>query len=171
MIRWLRTQPVPADAGRLRRRVDAGARLLRIRRRPPHAGIGRMNALHSLVRSVDTASGHQLIGSGKLRAIGIASPKRVKNFESIPTLAEQGLEDFEAHAWQGLVAPAGTPPAVVETLDRALLAAMDTTAVKARLQALGLEAIPSSPTRMGEYAAAERAKWGRVIKANDIRVD
>lgn len=120
---------------------------------------------------VDTASGYQSITSGKLRAIGIASPKRVKNFEDIPTLQEQGLKGFEAYAWQGLVAPASTPKDVIAKLNTALLAAMDTTAVKARLQTLGLESTPSNPEQMAKYAADERAKWGRVIKAANIKLD
>ena len=120
---------------------------------------------------VDTASGYQFITSGKLRPIGIASPKRVKNFEQIPTLSEQGMKGFEAFAWQGLVVPTGTPADVVGALNKALRAALDTTAVKARLQVLGLEATPSSPAEMAAYAASERAKWGKVIQASGIKAD
>jgi tripartite-type tricarboxylate transporter receptor subunit TctC len=120
---------------------------------------------------VDTASGYQFITSGKLRPIGIASLKRVKNFEQIPTLNEQGLKNFEAYAWQGLVAPAGTPEDVINTLNKALLDAMNSSAIKAKLQVLGLEATPSTPKAMGEYAAKERAKWGPLIKANGIKAD
>jgi tripartite-type tricarboxylate transporter receptor subunit TctC len=120
---------------------------------------------------VDTASGYQFITAGKLRALGVASPKRVKNFEDIPTLQEQGLKGFEAYAWQGLVVPAGTPQDVIAKLNRALLTAMDSTAVKARMQTLGLEATPSSPEKMAKYAADERAKWGQVIKASGIKLD
>lgn len=120
---------------------------------------------------VDTASGSQFISAGKLRPIGIASTARVKNFESIPTLSEQGLKDFEAYAWQGLVAPAGTPADVVATLNKALLAALDTADVKARLLTLGLEATPSSPKQMADYATKERAKWGPLIKAAGIKAD
>ena len=120
---------------------------------------------------VDTASGYPHIASGKLRATGVASPKRVANFESIPTLAEQGLKGFEAYAWQGLVAPAATPPAVIEQINKALVGALGTTAVKARFQTLGLEAIPSTPAQMAAYAKAEREKWGQVIRAADIRVE
>lgn len=120
---------------------------------------------------VDTASGREFIATGRLRAIGIASAKRVAGFDSIPTLDEQGLKGFEAYAWQGIVMPAGTPPEIVGKINAALLKAMTTPAVKARLEQLGLEPIPSSPAAMAQYAAAERAKWGRVIKANGIRVD
>ncbi len=120
---------------------------------------------------VDTASGQQFIASGKLRPIGVASLKRVKNFESIPTFAEQGLTDFEAHAWQGLAMPAGTPADVVAKVNDALRKALDTTPVKARLQVLGLESTPSSPAQMADFAAKERAKWSQVIRASGIRVE
>ena len=120
---------------------------------------------------VDTASGYPHILSGKLRALGIASPQRVKNFESIPTLSEQGLKGFEAYAWQGMLVPKDTPQAVVDTLAQALRAALDATPVKARFQTLGLEAIPSTPADMARYARSEREKWGKVIRASNIRLD
>jgi len=120
---------------------------------------------------VDTAAGGSHIRAGKLRAIGVASLKRVPGFDTIPTLNEQGLVGFEAYAWQGMVAPAKTPAAAVETLNHALLKAINTDAVKTRFEALGLEAIPGSPNEMAAYAKAEREKWGKVIKAKAIRLD
>ncbi|MBG6077225.1 tripartite tricarboxylate transporter substrate binding protein [Polaromonas sp. CG_9.11] len=120
---------------------------------------------------VDTASGYQHIQSGRLVAIGVASPKRIATFNTLPTLAEQGLKGFEAYAWQGLVVPAATPPEAVATLSKALLAALDSTEVKARFQTLGLEAIPSTPAQMAAYAKAEREKWAKVIRASNIRLD
>jgi tripartite-type tricarboxylate transporter receptor subunit TctC len=120
---------------------------------------------------VDTASGYPFITSGKLRAIGMASLKRVKNFEEIPALAEQGPKGFEAFAWQGLVVPAGTPPEVIAKLNSPLLTAMESTALMARFQTLGLEATPSNPRQMADYAASERVKWANVIKASGIKVE
>ncbi|HQQ70302.1 MAG TPA: tripartite tricarboxylate transporter substrate binding protein [Alicycliphilus sp.] len=120
---------------------------------------------------VDTASGYQFIQAGKLRPIGMASAKRVKGFDEIPTLQEQGLKGFEAYAWQGLVAPAGTPPEVLAKLNAALLTALASTPVKARLQTLGLEITPSTPEQMAKFAANERAKWGPLIKTASIHVD
>ena len=120
---------------------------------------------------VDTAAGYPHILSGKLRPIGIASPKRVAGFETIPTLAEQGMGGFEAYAWQGLAVPAATPPATVAALSKALQTALDTTAVKARFQTLGLEALPGTPAQMAAYAKSEREKWGQVIRASNIRLD
>lgn len=120
---------------------------------------------------VDTASGQQFIATGKLRPIGVASLKRVKNFENIPTFAQQGLKDFEAYAWQGLTMPAGTPADVVAKVNEALRKALDTTAVKARLHVLGLESMPGTPAQMADFAAKERAKWSQVIRASGIRVE
>ena len=120
---------------------------------------------------VDTAAGMAFINAGRLRAIGIASPERIANFETIPTLDEQGLKGFEAFAWQGLVAPSGTPPEVIARLNKALVEALDTTAVKARFQVLGLQATPGTPAQMASHASAEREKWSRVIRASGIKLD
>lgn len=120
---------------------------------------------------VDTASGYPHVLSGKLRVIGVASPTRVTGFDQAATLQEQGLEGFEAYAWQGLVAPTGTPPQVVAMLNKALVDALGSTAVKARFQTLGLEAIPGTPEQMGAYARSEREKWSKVIRAGNIRID
>jgi tripartite-type tricarboxylate transporter receptor subunit TctC len=120
---------------------------------------------------VDTASGMGFINAGRLRAIGIASPKRVKNFETIPTLDEQGLKGFEAYAWQGLAAPTGTPPEVIAKLNKALVDALNSTPVKARFQVLGLEPTPSTPAQMAIYAKAEREKWADVIRSSGIKLD
>lgn len=120
---------------------------------------------------VDTASGMGFINAGRLRAIAIASPQRVKNFETIPTLDEQGLKGFEAYAWQGLAAPAGTPDSVIAKLNKTLVDALNSTPVKARFQVLGLEPTPSTPAQMASYAKAEREKWAQVIRASGIKLD
>jgi len=120
---------------------------------------------------MDSASVQQHIASGKLRAIGVASPARIKTLGDIPTLAEQGLTGYEAFAWQGLVVPAGTSPEVVAKLSKALQEALDSTTVKDRFQTLSLEALPGTPQQMAAYAAAERERWGKLIKANNIRLD
>ncbi len=120
---------------------------------------------------VDTASGMSFISAGRLRPIAIASLKRVKNFDTIATLDEQGLKGFEAYAWQGLVAPAATPPDVIAKLNVALVDALKSSSVQARFLALGLEATPSSPAEMASYARSEREKWARVIRTSGIKLD
>jgi tripartite-type tricarboxylate transporter receptor subunit TctC len=120
---------------------------------------------------MDTASVQQYVQSGKLKALGVASPARLKTLPDVPTLHEQGLKNFEAYAWQGLVVPAGTSPEFTARLNSALTAALNSAAVKERFQTLGLEALPGTPAQMASYARSERERWGKLIKANGIKLD
>jgi tripartite-type tricarboxylate transporter receptor subunit TctC len=120
---------------------------------------------------MDSASVQQHVSAGKLRAIGVASPKRLPTMSDVPTLAEQGLTGFEAYAWQGLVVPAGAPKETVARLNKALVDALNSTRVKARFQTLALEALPGTPEQMAEYTRAERERWGKLIRANNIKLD
>lgn len=120
---------------------------------------------------MDTASVLQHIASGKLRALGVASPARLKHLPDVPTLAEQGLAGFEAYAWQGLVVPAGAPADAVPRLNKALVAALESAPVKARFDALALEALPGTPAQMAAYAREERERWVKLIRANNIKLD
>jgi len=109
--------------------------------------------------------------AGKVKAIGVASAKRIATLPDVPTLAEQGLSDFEAYAWQGLAVPSGTPADTVAKLNKSLVDALNSTAVQARFQALGVEGLPGTPNDMARYVKDERERWGRLIKANGIRID
>ena len=120
---------------------------------------------------IDTSSGAQHIAAGKVRAIGVASAARLSTMGEVPTLIEQGMNGFEAYAWQGLVMPAGTPAEIIAKVNGALLKTLESAPVQERLQVLGLEATPSKPAQMAEYAARERAKWGPVIRKAGIKVD
>jgi tripartite-type tricarboxylate transporter receptor subunit TctC len=120
---------------------------------------------------MDSATVQQYVIAGKLRALGVASAARLKNFPDVPTLAEQGVTGFEAYAWQGLVVPSGTSKDTVASLNKALVAALDSTTVKARLHALSLEPMPGSPEQMATYVRGERERWGALIRANNIKLD
>ncbi len=120
---------------------------------------------------IDSASVQQYVANGKLRALGVASPERLKTLPEVPTLAEQGLKDFEAYAWQGLVVPAATPADSVAKFSQALQAALASVPVRARLETLGLEPLPGTPEQMAAYTKAERVRWGALIRANNIKLD
>jgi tripartite-type tricarboxylate transporter receptor subunit TctC len=120
---------------------------------------------------MDSATVVSHLQSGKLRALGVASASRVKALPDIPTLAEQGLPGVEAFAWQGLVAPAATPPDQVAAFAKALRSALESEPVKVRYQALAIEALPGSPQQMNDFAKAERTRWGALIKAANIKLD
>lgn len=120
---------------------------------------------------VDSAAGYGHIIAGKLKPIGVANTKRLVTFPDIPTLQEQGMKNFEAYAWQGLVAPAGISDSTVKILNAELRKALDSTTIKAKFQALGLELITSTPAEMAAYAKAERTKWSKIIQTNGIKLD
>ena len=120
---------------------------------------------------VDTAAGIQHVQGGKIRAIAVASPKRLPTLPDVATLDEQGVKGFEAFAWQGIVAPKGTPAEVITKVNQALQGALNDAPTKAKLEAMGLEITPSTPQQMDDYARAERTKWSQVIKANGIVLD
>lgn len=120
---------------------------------------------------VDTASGNQFVLGGKLKAIGVASAQRIASLPNVPTLTEQGLAGYEAYAWQGLTAPAGATDATVARYAKALQEALASPGVKARYEALGVEGLPGTPEQMAAYVKQERERWGRLIRANNIRID
>ncbi|MGN6581215.1 MAG: Bug family tripartite tricarboxylate transporter substrate binding protein [Bordetella sp.] len=120
---------------------------------------------------VDSASGKQYIADGKLRALAVASKKRLDILPNVPTLIESGLPGFEAYAWQGLVAPKGTPEEAVNKLNEALNETLKSPEVIAKFKALGLEITPSTPRQLDDYARAERAKWTKVIKDSHITIE
>lgn len=120
---------------------------------------------------MDSAAVQQYLASGKLRALGVASAKRLAAFPDVPTLNEQGLGGFEAYAWQGLVVPAATDSSVQSALSSSLQLALQSATVKARFQSLSLEALPGTPEQMNAYVKGERDRWGKLIRDNGIRLD
>lgn len=120
---------------------------------------------------VDSASALPFLQSGKLRALGVASPQRMATLADVPTIMEQGLKGFEGYAWQGLVVPTGTPPEAATQFAKALQTALGDTRTKARLQALGVEPMPGTAADMATFAKNEKEKWGRVIVQAGVKLD
>lgn len=112
------------------------------------------------------------INQGSLKAFGVTSAVRSASLPDLPTIAEAGaLPGFEASSWFGLLAPAGTPPAVVSRLQQETAKALNLPVIKERLLSLG--AIPSgnTPAEFTQLIAAEIAKWAPVVAASGARVD
>lgn len=120
---------------------------------------------------VESGGGMPYITSGKLRPIAVASARRLDFLPDTPTLQEEGLRDFVAFAWQGLSVPTGTPPATIERLNKALVGALESPSVKARFQALGIEAMPTSPAEMARFSGAEKERWGKLIRELGLKID
>jgi tripartite-type tricarboxylate transporter receptor subunit TctC len=107
--------------------------------------------------------------NGKVRVIAIGSAERSALYPDIPTLAEQGFPDVSIYAWFAMAAPAGTPNEIVDKLNAELTRGLRTEQVRARLAAIGMEPAPMTRAETTRYFLAERARWTKVIQANNIR--
>jgi tripartite-type tricarboxylate transporter receptor subunit TctC len=125
---------------------------------------GQVNAFFG---DVPALIGH--LRSGKLRAIGAAAQSRSSLLQEVPTLAEQGVGRIEAPNWYGLFAPARTPPEVVAKLNDAVRRALESPELRQRLLQLGTEPSPSTPAELGALLRDDLAKWGKVIRENNIK--
>jgi tripartite-type tricarboxylate transporter receptor subunit TctC len=119
----------------------------------------------------NTQSVDSLVRAGRLRALAVTSPKRLKNMPNVPTLAESGYAGFEASTWSGLVAPRGTPQPIVDRLNAEVAKALANPELIAKLEADGSEPLGGSPRRFADFIKAEHAKWGAVIKEAGIKLD
>lgn len=106
--------------------------------------------------------------TGRLKVLGVASPRRMQHFPSLPTLQEQGLAGFEAFAWQGLLAPAGMPRQAVDALNQALGTVLASQPVIDFYAGIAVEPWFSTPQEMARFVAQERERWGRIIRERGI---
>ena len=103
------------------------------------------------------------IKAGKLRAIATTGPQRWPGLPDVPTVAEQGVPGYDVRSWAGLMAPAGTPRAVIDRVNAETLKALQIPAVKARLEEMGGEARGSTPEEMKALVTSELARWTQVV--------
>lgn len=112
-----------------------------------------------------------LVQSGKLRAIAVAGTKRSEMLPDVPTFEESGLPGYDAGTWFGILAPAGTPPAVVDRLRNETVKVMAMPDVKARFATLALDAGGGTPEEFRTFLRNETAKWSAVVKSAGIRLE
>ena len=120
---------------------------------------------------LDLASGLSIMQGNKVRVLAIGSTQRSKLLPNVPTLAEVGVRDSEVFAFQGVLGPAGLPPAVVARLNGELNKAFATPAVQKRFADVGMEEMPGTPEQFRALARAESRRWGPVIKATGVKLD
>jgi len=111
------------------------------------------------------------VRSGRLRALGVSTSTRLAVFPELPTIAEAGVPGYEVTQWYGVLAPAGTPKAVVDRLHKEIVSAVKSKQMHERLTADGSEPITSTPEEFASYIKSEIARWAPVIRAAGIRVD
>ena len=114
----------------------------------------------------------QLIQSGKLRAIGVTSPKRSPSLPQVPTIAEQGVAGYDATFWFAVVGPPNLPKAIASRLQSAFAAGLRDKEVVANLERLGSENVgPQTPEAVTQLLRDDLAKWGRVIRTANIKLE
>jgi tripartite-type tricarboxylate transporter receptor subunit TctC len=151
--------------------LDAGIRMVHV----PYKGLapavndllgGQVQAMFAGISTV-----LQYIQSGKLRALAIASPKRSAQLPEVPTVAQSGYPGFDVTSWYGIVAPAGTPPAIIRKVQQGMAQALHDPDVQARLAGLGLEPVGNTPGEFDAMIKAETRKWADIVRRANIKLD
>jgi tripartite-type tricarboxylate transporter receptor subunit TctC len=126
---------------------------------------------HIPLAVLDIPASQQLIRDGKLKALGVSAARRVPFLPDVPPLAELGLTDFESVGWFGLVAPAGTPPEIIDRLNAAFVKALKDPGAIEKIRVLGAEAAPTSPAAFAKFIRSESDKWGKLIADAGIKAE
>jgi tripartite-type tricarboxylate transporter receptor subunit TctC len=112
-----------------------------------------------------------LIREGRVRALGISSPTRSADLPTLPTMIESGVPGYVVLTYTGVVAPAATPPEIVQKLNAALNASLQTPEAAAALRRIGAESVPSSAQDFAVFLSAERDKWREVVRVSGIKIE
>ena len=141
----------------------------------PYKGAGPSMAdliagqVHLVFASSPSAMPH--VVSKRLKALAVTTPRRLSGLPELPTVAEAGLRDFQVMGWYGLLAPAATPQAIVSRLNTDMVATLKAPDVRQKLAAAGLEVETSTPQGFADFMKGEIAKYSKVVKAANIKVD
>ena len=111
------------------------------------------------------------VRTGKLRALAVTSTQRSATVPELPTLAEAGLPGYSVMSWTGIIAPANTPPAVVNRLHTEIVSILKLPDVKSRFASIGAEPIGNTPEQFQEFVRTETARWAALIKAAGVQVE
>ncbi|MBI4292856.1 MAG: tripartite tricarboxylate transporter substrate binding protein [Betaproteobacteria bacterium] len=122
-----------------------------------------------LFTSVSTVAQH--IKAGKLRALGVSAARRSDALPDVPTFIENGLPDFVASSWIGLLAPAKTPPSIIARLHRDAVAALQTPEVRERYALLGIDPVGNTPEQYRDRIRTDMARWEKVVRQAKIRLE
>lgn len=126
-------------------------------------------SLQGVMINIGAVTDH--VRAGRLRGLAVSSPARAAALPAVPTLAEAGMTGIEALGWHGIVAPAGTDPAILARLNAEIRALAKRPDVAERIAALGMEAGEETPEELGRLIAADAARWAEVIRRARIRPD
>jgi len=137
---------------------------------------GTPPALNDLIGGVvnimfDTGVTLPHVKAGKLKAIAVTSTKRATLTPELPTMGESGLPGFDVVSWYAIFAPAGTPPAIVDILNRDINDSLRDADVRERMTRIGLDPVGTTPAALEQHVKAEIAKWGKVVRDSGAKAD
>jgi tripartite-type tricarboxylate transporter receptor subunit TctC len=112
----------------------------------------------------------QQLSAGKMKILGLSSPKRNPQYPNIPTLAEQGFPGYSAETWSGVLVPKGTPAPIKAKLAKAIHDIVATPAAQTQLKEIGFEPMSEGPAEFGAFIRTEYDRWGKLIRARNIVV-
>jgi tripartite-type tricarboxylate transporter receptor subunit TctC len=112
-----------------------------------------------------------LITAKRLKPLAVTSRARWSSLKDLPTVAESGFADFEAVAWNGFVAPAGTPRETIEQMNREINAILANSEIKSRIESAGWDVVGGTPQQFADFMAVERTRWQPVIARSGARLD
>lgn len=112
-----------------------------------------------------------LIESGRLHAMAVTSKERSPLFPDVPTMAEAGIPDFVVEDWNGILAPTGTPPAIIEKLNTAIVQVLNDPATEKKLVSLGFTPAPTTPDEFSQFIKSEMKKWAAIAKTANVKVN
>jgi tripartite-type tricarboxylate transporter receptor subunit TctC len=138
-------------------------------RSPPQAMTDLLAGQVQVMFDVMT-QGLQHIKEGRLRALAVTTAARSDALPDVPTVAET-VPGYEASSWSGVCAPSGTPPGIVEMLNKEINAALTDPTIKARLATIGSTAITGSPAEFAAFLSEETDKWGKVVRAANVKAE
>jgi tripartite-type tricarboxylate transporter receptor subunit TctC len=111
------------------------------------------------------------VRAGKIRGIAVSTAKRSSFVPELPSVAEAGLTGFDVFGWNGILAPAKTPQAVIAKFHAGVVSALKLADVQQRLEALGFESVGNTPEEFGQFIRADIARWAKVIKTANVKPD
>jgi tripartite-type tricarboxylate transporter receptor subunit TctC len=151
--------------------IVAGIRITHVPYKGSGPGVTDLLGGHVQMMFAGPLALEQHIKSGRLRPLALADKRRSGILPEVPTMAEAGFPGVETGTWYGILAPARTPPAVVDHVQRVIVRILQAPDLKTRILNQGVDIVASSPAEFEKFIIAEVAKWSRVVKAAGVRAD
>ena len=149
----------------------AGVQMTHVPYRGVTAAVNEVVGGHVPIAFTALSAVGPLLADKRVRLLATSASTRVLQFPDTPTVAESGVPGFETGSWQGIVAPAGTPPEVVRKIHASVTAILATPEMKEKLIASGAEVRPQSPEQFGAFIRDEKARWAKVVKESGAKFD